>query len=225
MVRKTAFLALFTLLGLGILSYRVTYALFSSNASSTNNIFAAASIFPSPSFSPSASASSSASPSGSPSGSPSPLPDPFADDVSALSGTFGHCCSDLSSDINVAKALVIGAPDSPPDQDFIQISNNTAITLQFVDNKAIDGAGNDIKIHTYDTLFPSSAKFEVSSDGITFVEALASAPDTSDVDLEIPDSLTEVRYVRITDLVTPGEDFPELGFDIDAVEALNNAAI
>lgn len=220
MHKRIIFLSLFTLLGIGFITYKVTYAFFSSSATSTGNIFAAASVFPSPSFSPFASASASASPSGS----PTPTPDPFVDAVTSVAGTFGHCCSDLSSDAGVAAPLVTGAPDSPPDQDFIQISNGTAITLQFVDNKAIDGAGNDIKIHTYDTLFPSSAKFEVSSDGTNFFEALASAPDTADVDLEIPDSLTEVRYVRITDLVTPGEDFPELGFDIDAVEALNNAA-
>jgi hypothetical protein len=220
MGRRTLFLALFTILGLGFLSYRVTFALFSSKATSTNNLFAAASVFPSPSFSPSA----SASPSGSPSGSPSPLPDAFADNVPSLSGTFGHCCSDLSSDINLAKSLVIGAPDSPPDQDFIQISNNTVITLQFVDNKAIDGAGNDIRIHTYDNLFPSSAKIEVSADNSTYLEVIPSVDDTADVDLEIPNSISEVRYVRITDLVTPGEEFPDLGFDIDAMEALNNSA-
>src|SRR3989344_5348383 len=198
MGKRIIFLSLFTLLGIGFITYKVTYAFFSSNAVSTGNIFAAASIFPSPSFSPSASAS--ASPSGSPSGSPTSTPDPFADAVTSVSGTFGHCCSDLSSDPGVAAPLVTGTPDSPPDSDFIQISDSSSITLQFVDNKAIDGSGNDIRIHVYDALFPASALIEVSPNGVTYTTASASQPDTADFDIDLSTlGLTEVKFVRITD--------------------------
>ncbi len=211
---KNYFFTLSLILSVGFLSFNLTYAYFSNSATSTNNIFAAASVFPTP----------TGEQTPPPSGSPSPTPDPFADAVASLTGTFGHCCSDLSSDPSVAQPLVTGAPDSPPDSDFIQISNNTVIVLQFVDNKAVDGPGADVRVHNYDTLFPALAKFELSADGVNFYEASDSSEDTADVDLQIPAPLTEAKYIRITDLVTEGEDFPELGFDIDATEAINNAA-
>lgn len=64
MGKRTIFLALVFIIELGFLSFKSTYALFSNNATSTGNIFAAASIFPS--TSPSATASASASPSATP---------------------------------------------------------------------------------------------------------------------------------------------------------------
>lgn len=187
-------------------TFQMSYAYFSDQSVSSNNTFTAADVFPTT----------------------VPLPDAFADEVASVSGTFGHCCDagNLSSDPAVAKPLVVGAPDSPPDADFIQISEGSAITLQFTDNKAIPGSGADIRIHTYDGIFPSNAKIEVSQDGITFFQVSASSVDTADVDVDIESSgLTQVFYVRITDLVTPDEEFPTLGFDLDSVEALNNSAL
>lgn len=175
-----------------------TAAFFSDTATSSGNVFEAASSFAN---------------------------EPFADDVTAVVGTFGHCCSDLSSDPAVAKPLVTGAPDSPPDADFIQISDNSSVTLKFVDNRALPtGNSNpDIRVHIYDTLFPAQAKIEVSQDGSTWYD-LENHFDTADVDLNIESTgLAEVKYVRITDLVAGGDPFPTLGFDLDAVEALNSA--
>lgn len=212
MGKRTIFLGLVLILELGFLSFKSTYALFSDNATSSGNIFAAASVFPSPSVSPSSS------------GEPTPTPDPFVDAVDSVSGTFGHCCSDLSSDPSVAAPLVTGAPDSPPDTDFIQLSDNTVMVLKFVDNKAVDGTGADIKIHIYDTLFPASAKIEVSSDGLSYTTASASVSDLADFDIDLgPLGLTEAKFIKITDLVGDIE-FPSLGYDLDAIEALNNAA-
>jgi hypothetical protein len=154
------------------------------------------------------------------------FPNPYVDEVVGVTGTFGHCCSDLSSDPLVAKPLVTGAPDSPPDYDFIQISDNSSITLKFVDNKAVPtGDTNpDIQIHVYDDLFPATATIEVSQDGTTWV-SLGNYPDTADVDLNIEGTgLAEVKYVRLTDLVAGGDPYPTLGFDLDAVEALSSAA-
>ncbi len=43
------------------------------------------------------------------------------------------------------------------------------------------------------------------------------------VDFDIEASgFTEVKYVRLTDLVADGDPFPTLGFDLDAVEALHS---
>ncbi|MBI2593462.1 lamin tail domain-containing protein [Candidatus Daviesbacteria bacterium] len=61
MGKRTYVLALIFVLELGFLSFKSTYALFSDNATSSGNIFSAASIFPSPSVSPSSSPSSSPS--------------------------------------------------------------------------------------------------------------------------------------------------------------------
>lgn len=195
-MRKIIFSVIIIML-LAVGSYKVSFALFSDQATSVNNTFSAAAEFPQSS-------------------------EPYVDEVASVSGTFGHCCSDLSSDLLVAQALVIGAPDSPPDSDFIQISDNTVITLKFVNNKAIDGAGADIRIHIYDLLFPSTAKFEISNDGSTWVD-MGNHLDTADVDLDINGTgLPFVKYVRITDLVEGGDPFPTLGFDLDAIEALNS---
>ncbi|MBI2021768.1 hypothetical protein HYS93_02700 [Candidatus Daviesbacteria bacterium] len=197
------------ILALAIISYKVAFAFFSDSASSTGNVFSAASFFPSPS--PTASASV----------------EPFADDVTGVTGTFGHCCdaSNLSSDPNIAKPLVTGAPDSPPNSNFIQISDNSSVTLKFVDNKAVDGTGADIRIHIFDTIFPATAKIEVSQDGVTWKDT-GNYLDTANVDIDLnPLGLSEAFYVRITDLVDTDDPFPTLGFDLDAVEALNTVVV
>lgn len=59
MGKRTIFLSLVLVFMLGLLSYNATFALFSDSATSTNNIFAAASTFPSPSTTPSSSPSGS----------------------------------------------------------------------------------------------------------------------------------------------------------------------
>ncbi|HEX7456681.1 MAG TPA: hypothetical protein VF303_04425 [Candidatus Nanoarchaeia archaeon] len=156
------------------------------------------------------------------------FPDPYVDEVVDVTGTFGHCCDagDLSSDPNVAEPLVTEAPDSPPATNFIQISDNSSITLKFVDNKAVPtGDTNpDIRIHVYDDLFPATATIEVSQDGTTWY-SLGDFPDTANVDLNIESTgLAEVKYVKLTDLVAAGDPYPTLGFDLDAVEALSSAA-
>lgn len=156
------------------------------------------------------------------------FPDPYVDEVVGVTGTFGHCCNAgaLSSDPLVAEPLVTGAPDSPPTSNFIQISDNSSITLKFVDNKAVPTGDTspDIRIHVYDNLFPATATIEVSQDGTTWI-SLDNHPDTANVDLNIEGiGLTEVKYVRLTDLEATGDPYPTLGFDLDAVEALSSAA-
>lgn len=166
-------------------------------------------------------------PSATPTGEPTPTPDPFVDDVTAVSGTYGHCCdvNNLASDLATAKAVVIGAPDSPPNFNFIQISQNSSVASKFVDNKAFNGAGPDIRIHIYDNLFPASALVEVSADCSTYSDA-GIHDDTANIDIDlgsVAPPLTEARCVRITGQTAAGDDpYPTLGFDLDAIEALNN---
>jgi hypothetical protein len=154
-----------------------------------------------------------------------PTGEPFVDDVVNVTGTFGHCCSDLSSDPAVAKPLVTGAPDSPPDTDFIQISDSSSITVKFVDNKALPGgnANPDIRVHIYDTEFLANAEILVSQDCTSFT-SLGIFPDTADADLNIDSTgYTFVKCVKLIDQVAIGDPFPTLGVDLDAVEALNSA--
>jgi predicted ribosomally synthesized peptide with SipW-like signal peptide len=177
-----------------------------------------------PPTSPSPSTSSSPSPA--PSGSPDPG-EPFADAVPTVNGTFGHCCdgSDLSSNPAIAATLVTGAPDSPPDSDFIQISDSSSVTLQFVNNKAVNGVGADIRVYIYDALFPATALIEVSHNCSTYVSA-GLYSDTANVDIDLTTlGLTEALCVRITDQVAIGDPFPTLGFDLDAMEALNSVSV
>ena len=163
---------------------------------------------------------------------PSPEPsEPYVDAVTAVDGTFGHCCDagDLSSDPSVAAASVTGAPDSPPDSDFIQISVGSTITTKFVDNKAVDGPGNDIRIHIYDLIFPATANIELAQgpdcNSATYTD-FGNHLDTADVDLDLSGSgLTEGQSVRLTDLGTPDITYPTLGFDLDAIEALNSVFV
>jgi signal peptidase len=158
---------------------------------------------------------------------PTPNPgEPFVDSVASVTGTFGHCCdtNDLSSSALVAASLITGAPDSPPAQNFIQLSDNAVLTASFDNNKAVDGSGTDIRIHIYDNQFPGSALIEVSSDCNTYSTA-GIHDDTVDVDVDLSSvvpSLTQVQCVRITDLVDPNDPFPTLGFDLDAIEAINS---
>jgi hypothetical protein len=124
----------------------------------------------------------------------------------------------------VAASLITGAPDSPPAQNFIQLSDNAVLTASFDNNKAVDGSGTDIRIHIYDNQFPGSALIEVSSDCNTYSTA-GIHDDTVDVDVDLSSvvpSLTQVQCVRITDLVDPNDPFPTLGFDLDAIEAINS---
>ena len=204
-----------------VLVIHSTFAYFCDQEVSTSNVFVASTSFASPSPSP------SPSPSASPSPSPTPNPgEPFADDVVAVSGTFGHCCSDLSSDPLVAKALVTGAPDSPPNVNFIQISDNSAVTLKFVDNKALPSGNSnpDIRIYVYDALFSASAEIFVSDNCVSFTSVGVHA-DTANVDLDIdPTGLPFVKCVKLVDQVAGGDPYPTLGFDLDAMQALNSVA-
>ncbi len=173
--------------------------------------------------------------------------DPYADLVLSVVGTFGTP-TPLSNDPAVAADFVLGPPDAPPTSNFIQISDNSSITLVFIDNVALsDGStsGADLRIYTYDLLYPGAAMIEVSADGVTFLTL--SAPPLNDlartclgdnsqfcnyddnlagyIDLDFDAvGLSFVTHVRITDLSASidGESvYPDLGFDLDAIEALN----
>ncbi len=229
MVRRTAFLALFTLLGLGILSYRVTYALFSSNASSTNNIFAAASIFPSPSFSPSA----SASPTGSPSGSPSPTPIACSGQIfanGAVVNTVGVKKDDSAitdpnrTDPNKATGAndwVVGTGTN-----FYSLGKNGVMTLTFA-SPLIDVPGSDLTFYEAtngrETYPEEKVDVSVSSDGVNFINigSVNSEPGPgtdgiTTLDLSGNSNITHIKLTESTNFTPHTNDSD--GFDLDAVK-------
>ena len=201
-----------------LISFSLSYSYFVDTETSVGNVLARGGLTPTGVPSP--------TPGNGGGPTPTPLPgEPFVDAVPAVSGTFGHCCSDLSSDPSVAAALITGAPDSPPDSDFIQISDSSVVVGRFVDNKAVDGPGADIRVHIFDTEFPATAEIFVSPDCSAYTSA-GMYSDTADADIDLFIlGLTEAQCVRVTDQTADGDPFPTLGFDVDAIEALNSVAV
>lgn len=147
--------------------------------------------------------------------------DPYADAVASVDGTFGAPTT-LSSDPGVAVGLVTG----PPDGQFIQISDDSSVTLQFVDNVALPSGDSDpdIQLSVIDALFPAEATVSVSQNCTDFT-LIDVFEDTADADVDIDGTgFSYVQCVRITDLVADGDPFPQLGYDLDAAQALNPEA-
>jgi hypothetical protein len=161
-------------------------------------------------------------PTPSPIPSPSPSQDPtphdkFVDRINSVTGNFGAPVT-LSSSLAEAMTRTVGVPDNS----FIQISDSTVIEWEFTDNQAVNGSGDDIRIHVIDTLYPGSAKIEVSPNGSSWTD-VGNHADTADVLINLGDfGLTSINFVRITDLYDPVDPYPNLGFDIDAIEAINS---
>ena len=161
---------------------------------------------------------------------PTPLPgEVYIDQVVSVNGTFGHCCGDIISTPSVAASLVTGAPDSPPALNFIQISDNSDIILKFVNNKVVDRSGADIRIYVYDDLYPAYASFAIARGpdcaSASYV-SVGTYVDTSNVSIDISSSrLGSVQCLKITDLTSEGDPYPQLGFDLDAVEALHSEIV
>ena len=103
---------------------------------------------------------------------------------------------------------------------FIQIGTTDgggSVTVEFSDNVAFDGDGDDLTIHTVDALFPAVATIEVTADGSTWV-VVGDHDDTSDINIDLNSlGLPFATAVRITHV--SAEQLP--GFDLDEVEALN----
>lgn len=143
----------------------------------------------------------------------------YPDSVEEILGTFGAPVS-LSTSTTEAE-VTLGNPDGQ----FIQLSDNTQLTLKF--STLLPGVGT-LRVHTFDDLFPAAAKIEVSADNSTFMEL--SPPVTSvgffddsstgffDISLNLASGF---QFIRFTDLASSidGDDFNggSLGFDLDAV--------
>jgi hypothetical protein len=126
----------------------------------------------------------------------------------------------LSSGTSIAEAVA-----TPDDGDFIQMGVGSTITLKFPGDYAAvpDGtSAADLQVNIYDELFPASAEVFVSLDGLTWT-SVGVHSDTANIDLDLEGTGT-VKYVKIdqdSKYIDPA--YPDLGFDLDAVVALNAA--
>ncbi|WDE05886.1 PEP-CTERM sorting domain-containing protein [Thalassomonas viridans] len=140
----------------------------------------------------------------------------FSVSVSAtpIYGTFVEADGSFSGNIN----SVLGAPD---DQ-FIQIDNNTSVTVSFGENQAALADGTDaadLIIHTYDLPYPADARVEYSADNLNFfllgIFSDANLNNVINIDFDLL-GIDQVTTLRITDI--SGE---AAGFDLDAIEGVN----
>jgi hypothetical protein len=130
--------------------------------------------------------------------------------ISATGGTVAEC---------------VAAPD---DGKFVQLAPSSWITLKFPDNWAAVPDGTpaaDLRIDTYDVPYPADAEILVSLNGTTWT-SLGIGSDTANVDLDLVEAGGPVKYVKVdqgTNYIDPA--YPTLGFDLDAVVALNAGTI
>ena len=129
-------------------------------------------------------------------------------------GTYVEADGSFSGNIN----SVLGAPD---DQ-FIQIDNNTSVTVSFAENQAALADGTDaadLIIHTYDLPVPADASVEYSIDRINFflLGVFSDANDNNVINIDIDLlGIHHISALRITDISGTAA-----GFDLDAVEGVN----
>jgi|GEM_PF-3580104 len=108
----------------------------------------------------------------------------------------------------------------PDDGKFIQMGPGSEIILKFPgDYEAYpDGtSAADLRVDTFDIPYPAYAEVFVSLDGSAFI-SVGSFPDTANIDLDLTGA---VKYVKIVQNGTIDQAYPLLGFDLDAVVALN----
>lgn len=231
MGKRGAFLALIFILELGFLSFKSTYALFSSNATSSNNIFAAASIFPSPSFSPSPFASISPSPTSTQTGSPSPIACSgliFANGATINTVGTKKDNSAITDPNRTDPAKATGTKDwvIGTGTNFFSLGKGGIMTLSFA-SPLLDIPGADLTFYEAtngrDTYPEEKVDVSVSSDGVIFtnIGSVTSEPGSggdgvTTLDLSGNTNITHIRLTETTTFTPHTNDSD--GFDLDAVK-------
>jgi hypothetical protein len=101
---------------------------------------------------------------------------------------------------------------------FISLGIGGSITVEFVDNVAVDGPGDDISIFG-DPANDEKWTIEVSEDGANF-KSFGLQTEVVSLDLKAV-GLSQARFIRITDDGDPRGISP--GCELDAVMALNSS--
>lgn len=116
---------------------------------------------------------------------------------------------------------------APDDGKFIQMAPESWIILRFPDDYAAVPDGTDaadLRVDTYDVPYPAFAEVFVSSDGSTWT-SVGVYGDTANIDLDL-EGVGLAKYVKVDQAdhyIDPA--YPQLGFDLDAVVALNPGLI
>ena len=115
----------------------------------------------------------------------------------------------------------------PDDNKFVQLAPQSWISLRFPGNSAAvpDGTGAaDLRIDTFDVPYLANAKIFTSLDGVNWT-LVGVYPDTADIDLDLNGG-GPVKFVKVDqsdEYIDPA--YPTLGFDLDAVVALNSGIL
>ena len=144
--------------------------------------------------------------------------------VPALAATQNAALDSSSGTIYVSVgASIADAVGVPDDGKFVQMGAGSIIIMKFPSDyvAAPDGtSAADLQVDIFDALFPASAEISVSLDGSAWT-SLGVFSDTANIDLDI-EGVGSVKYVKIdqgANYIDPA--YPDLGFDLDAVVALN----
>ena len=143
--------------------------------------------------------------------------DPYIDQV--LSFTAGNPANPDYGDTSA----VLGAPDADLDAltGFLTMGVGGTIVVTFVDNLAIDGAGNDIEVYG-DPMNDEQWIVEASANCINY-KSFGQVGERASLDLATV-GLSAASCIRITDKGrgTAGSTSP--GTELDAIKALNSSA-
>jgi hypothetical protein len=121
------------------------------------------------------------------------------------------------------------AVSTPYDNKFVQLGSESAIQLKFPGNwyavKSLSSAA-DLRINVVDSLYPASAQVSVSADGNSWVN-VGVFEDTVNIDIDLDSGIfPPVKYIKVYQngyYIDPA--YPDMGFDLDAVVALNASQI
>jgi hypothetical protein len=125
----------------------------------------------------------------------------YADAVVSVVGAYGAPTGSYTGTA-MAASRVTGAPD----QGFIQLADNTEITLHIGPCVSVDAnaSTSDLVIDTYDQPYPAAAKVEASHDGSSWVEVSGRA--LNDCDLT-----RQYVFDDVCPGLTPGDPTPSGG--------------
>ncbi len=144
--------------------------------------------------------------------------------ATALAATQNAVYDSLTGTVYPVGGTTVDAVAVPDDGKFIQMDVGSAIILKFPSPYVAMPDGThalDLEINTYDALYPASAEISVSLDGSTWT-SLGVHSDTANIDLNL-EATGPVKYVKVdqgNNYIDPA--YPTLGFDLDAVVALNS---
>jgi hypothetical protein len=143
--------------------------------------------------------------------------DPYIDEV--VSFTPGDPVNRNLGDTSA----VLGPPDFNTDAltGFLNLGVGGIIVVKFVDNLAVDGAGNDIEVYG-DPMNDEEWIVEASADCSSY-KSFGQVGERASLDLATV-GLASARCIRITDKGGGGAGATSPGTELDAIEALHSSA-